>query len=53
MKNEYLPIIIRADMRVKYYEILDKAMVSHNYTDFIKLVEEEIRILDQCLELVE
>lgn len=53
MKSGYLPIIIRKDIRVKYYDALDKAMVSHDYTDFIKLVvEEEIRILDQYLELI-
>ena len=53
MKNGYLPIIIKADVRVKYYDVLDKAMVDHDYTDFIKLiVEEENKILDQYLELI-
>lgn len=53
IKCGYLPIIIRTDIRAKYYETLDKAMVSHDYTDFIKLVvEEEIRMLDRYLELI-
>jgi len=53
MRNGYLPIIIKANVRTKYYEALDKAMVSHDYTDFIKLiVEEEIKILNQYLDLI-
>lgn len=53
MKNGYLPIIIKADVRAKYYDALDKAMVDHDYTDFIKLiVEEENKILDQYLDIV-
>ena len=53
MKCGYLPVIIRKDIRAKYYEALDKAMVSHDYTEFVKLVvKEEIRILDQYLELI-
>ena len=40
-------------MRIKYYDALDKAMVMHDYTDFIKLIaEEENRILDQYLEVI-
>ena len=41
MKNGYLPIIIKADLKAKYYDSLDKAMVEHDYTDFIKLIVEE------------
>jgi len=53
MRNGYLPIIIKANVRTKYYEALDKAMVSHDYTDFIKLIlEEEIKILNQYLDLI-
>ena len=53
MKNGYLPIILRADIRSKYYDALDKAMVEHDYTDFVKLiVEEENKILDQYLEII-
>ncbi len=53
MKNGYLPIILKVDIRAKYYDALDKAMVSHDYTDFIKLiVAEENKILDQYLEII-
>ena len=54
MKSEYLPIIIKADLRAKYYDALDKAMVTHDYTDFIKLiVEEENTILDKYLKVID
>lgn len=53
MKNGYLPIIIKADLKAKYYDSLDKAMVEHDYTDFIKLiVEEENEILDKYLDVI-
>ncbi|HOZ54145.1 MAG TPA: Fic family protein [Bacilli bacterium] len=53
MKSGYLPIIIRKEIRIKYYDALDKAMTTHDYTDFIKiLVEEENKILDQYLEII-
>lgn len=53
MKNGYLPIILRADIRAKYYDALDKAMVEHDYTDFVKLiVEEENKILDHYLKII-
>lgn len=53
IKNGYLPIILKADIRAKYYDALDKAMVSRDYTDFIKLiVEEENKILDQYLDVI-
>ena len=53
MKNGYLPIILKAEIRAKYYDALDKAMVKHDYTDFIKLiVDEENKILDQYLEVI-
>lgn len=53
MKSGYLPIIIKADVRSKYYDALDKAMTTMDYTDFIKIiVEEENKILDKYLELI-
>ena len=53
MRSGYLPIIIKADVRLKYYDALDKAMTTRNYTDFIKIiVEEENKILDKYLELI-
>lgn len=53
IKNGYLPIIIRKEVRSSYYDVLDKAMTTRDYTDFIKLlVEEENRILDLYLEVI-
>ncbi len=53
MKNGYLPIILKADIRLKYYDALDKAMVNHDYTDFINLiVKEENKLLDEYLEVI-
>ena len=53
MKNGYLPIIIRKEVRLEYYEALEKAAIQHEYTDFIKLiVKEENRILDEYLEII-
>ncbi len=53
MKSGYLPIIIKANVRVKYYDALDKAMLSHDYTDFIKIIaDEENKILDQYLKIL-
>lgn len=53
MKKGYLPIIIEKEKRLKYYDVLEKAAILHDYTDFIKLiVEEENKILDKYLELL-
>lgn len=53
MKNGYLPIIIRKEDRSKYYDALEKASLTHDYTDFVKLiVEEESEILDRYLDLI-
>ena len=38
MKHGYTPIIIKNDIRSKYYEALDKAHTTFDYTDFIKMV---------------
>ncbi len=52
MQKGYLPIIIKTNARAKYYEALDKAMVTHDYTDFVKLIaSEEDKILDQYLKM--
>ena len=54
MKNGYLPIILKASIKSKYYDALDKAMVEHDYTDFIKLiVDEEEKIIDQYLKIID
>ena len=54
MKNGYLPIILKASIKSKYYDALDKAMLEHDYTDFIKLiVDEEDKIIDQYLKIID
>ena len=40
MNSGYLPVIIKKESRLKYYEALDKAHTTGNYTDFVKLVTE-------------
>lgn len=53
MKNGYLPIIIRKEKRIEYYDALEKAAITRDYTDFVKLiVEEELRMLDKYLEII-
>ena len=53
MRSGYLPIIIKANLRARYYDALDKAMVEHDYTDFVKLIaEEENEILDKYLNII-
>lgn len=53
IKSGYVPVIIKKENRIKYYEALDKAHTTGDYTDFVKLVTEaESRMLDRYLELV-
>lgn len=53
MNNGYVPVIIKKESRLKYYEALDKEHTTGNYTDFIKLVNElEIEVLNKYLEMV-
>lgn len=53
MNSGYNPVIIKKESRLKYYEALDKAHTTGNYTDFIKLVtKSEIEILKKYLELL-
>ena len=40
MRSGYVPVIIKKDNRLKYYEALDKAHTTGDYTDFVKLVTE-------------
>ena len=54
MKSGYVPVIIKKDNRLKYYEALDKAHTTGDYTDFVKLVTEaENEMLDRYLSVVE
>ena len=40
MKNGYPPVVIKYKERAKYYDALDKAHTTNDYTDFIDLVAE-------------
>ncbi len=51
MKNGYPPAVIRAENRLAYYNSLDKAHTTNDYSDFTKLVAEEVeKSLDIYLE---
>ena len=53
MNHGYNPVIIKKENRLEYYEVLDKAHTTGDYTDFIKLVTKlEIEILKKYLELL-
>lgn len=53
MNSGYNPLIIKKEDRLKYYEALDKAHMTNDYTDFIKLVTKlEIEVLKKYLELL-
>ena len=54
MKYGYPPIVIRKESRFQYYEALDKAAMTGDYSDFIALVTAELNSeLDTYLKLVE
>lgn len=38
MQDGYLPIIVKKENRLEYYESLDKAHMQKNYSDFINLL---------------
>ena len=53
MNSGYNPVIIKKESRLKYYEALDKAHITGNYTDFVKLVTKlEVEMLKKYLELI-
>ncbi|MBE6149329.1 MAG: Fic family protein [Firmicutes bacterium] len=53
MNSGYNPVIIKKESRLKYYEALDKAHTTGNYTDFVKLVTKlEVEMLKKYLELM-
>lgn len=53
MKDGYLPIIIKKEKKLDYYEALDKAHVNNDYSDFIKLIiNEETIELNDYIELL-
>ena len=53
MNHGFNSVIIKKEDRLKYYEALDKAHTTGNYTDFIKLITKlEIEMLQKYLELL-
>ena len=53
MNSGYNPVIIKKESRLKYYEALDKAHTTGNYTDFVKLVTKlEVEMLKKYLNLL-
>ena len=53
MRSGYVPVIIKKNNRLKYYEALDKAHTTGDYTDFVKLVTKaENEMLDRYLAVV-
>ena len=53
MNHGYNPVIIKKENRLEYYEALDKAHTTGDYTDFVKLIAMlEIVMLKKYLELL-
>ena len=53
MNHGYNPVIIKKEDRLEYYEALDKAHTTGNYTDFVKLIIKlEIEMLKKYLKLI-
>ena len=53
MNSGYLPVIIKKEKRLDYYNALDKAHTTGDYTDFVKLVNKlEIEMINKYLELL-
>lgn len=53
MNHGYNPVIIKKEDRLIYYEALDKAHTTGDYTDFVKLITKlEIEILNKYLKLL-
>lgn len=53
MNHGYNPVIIKKEDRLEYYEALDKAHTTDDYTDFVKLITKlEIEILKKYLKLI-
>lgn len=53
IKSGLLPIIIKADNRLAYYEALDKAHTQNDYDDFIDLsIKAEVEALQKTLSTV-
>ena len=53
MHDGFLPVIIKKEKRIEYYNALDKAHTTKDYTNFIKLINNlEIEMLNKYLEIL-
>ncbi len=53
MNHGFNPVIIKKEDRLEYYEALDKAHTTGDYTDFVKLITKlEIEMLKKFLKLL-
>lgn len=53
MNRGYNPVIIKKEDRLKYYDALDKAHITNDYTDFVKLITKlEMEMLKKYLTLL-
>ena len=53
MNHGYNPVVIKKEDRLEYYEVLDKAHITGDYTGFIKLITKlEIEMLNKYLRLL-
>jgi len=53
MNHGFNPVIIKKEDRLEYYEALDKAHTTGNYTDFVKLITRlEVEMLKKYLNLL-
>ena len=53
MNSGYVPVIIKKESRLKYYEALDKAHITSDYTDFVKLITKlEVEMLNKYLDIL-
>ena len=52
MKDGFTPVVIDREDRNDYYEALDKAHVTNDYTDFIELISiSELKMLKKYIEM--
>lgn len=53
INSGYLPVVIKKEDRLRYYDALDKAHTTFDYLDFIKLIRDlEIEMLKRYLNLL-
>lgn len=53
MNSDYLPVVIKKESRLKYYETFDKAHTTGDYSDFVNLILNlEVEMIKKYLELL-